>query len=135
MPELPVKELDELTRLRIEFRAAKQKKTRKSLYPPSFFLPVALAIGYGYIAYNRDLVHLSTYIGAIMVTFSLAGYIESRTNEKFKDLERRLDCLADDLEKSSALTGRFVSPATAAPPPNLQTAPPVALQTPGAAQP
>ncbi len=130
MPELPVKELDELTRLRIEFRAAKQKKTRKSLYPPSFFLPVALAIGYGYIAYNRDLVHLSTYLGAIVVAFSLASYNESRTNEKFKELEHRLDCLDDDLKKRGALTDRFVSPATAAPLQGRQTALPTALQTP-----
>lgn len=102
MAESPVKELDELTRLRIELRAAKDEKTRRPLFRRDGVSPWILAVLYGVLVWRLDMVefgYLVTYLGAIAVSVVFADRQNSRTDERLKELERRLDSLAEELKK------------------------------------
>ena len=102
MAESPIKELDELTRLRIELRAARDKKTRKPLFPRPESSTWILAIVYAGLAWSLDTVefgYLLTYLGAIAVSVAIAGAQHSRTAARLMELERRLEVLAEELKK------------------------------------
>jgi hypothetical protein len=110
MSESPVKELDELTRLRIDLRAAQIKRTRKPLFPPStlfgivqLLLTISVAVGLVYVAcqvpFQPYQVHLVAMLGAINVVLTMASLDGSRKEERLRELERRLEELAEELKK------------------------------------
>jgi hypothetical protein len=102
MAESPVKELDELTRLRIELRAEKDKKTRKPLFHRTEASPLVGAIAYAGVAWSLDPVefrYLLTYIGAVAVAVGFSTALRFRTDARLMEIERRLNAFEEELKK------------------------------------